>query len=309
MTGKSVKRAKPLKPSADALLMSGLDLFKDGFGIFDQDLILVAQNAPFCALRGYPDDLCQPGVTLEALLRHNAMCGDYGPGDVDEQVATRMREISRFELRLLERDMPDGKILLTRYDPIPEGGLLLTYRDVTDIRQAERALKASEERHALVGEAATEGLYDWDIEHNNLYVSPRLNEMFGFQAGELRSETWYDRVHPDDKKTYRRSLVRLFKQVDDHQKVEYRIRNKSGDYIWVQDNASAVRTDEGRAIRLVGAVIDVTERERMQAALRKSEERYALAVEAFGQGVYDWDITNDTIYYSPGIHTTLRLNK
>ena len=99
----------------------------------------------------------------------------------EERIAAHMREISRSGLRRLEHDMPDGKILDTRYAPIPEGGLLLTCRDVTEARRTERALEASEERYALAVEAFGEGIYDWDITSDSIYYSPGLYAMFGLE--------------------------------------------------------------------------------------------------------------------------------
>ncbi len=61
-----------------------------------------------------------------------------------------------------------------------DGSLLLTLADITDMRRAEAALRASEQRYALVTEAATEGFYEWDIANDTLFVSPQLNRMFAF---------------------------------------------------------------------------------------------------------------------------------
>ena len=136
-----------LQRDNEAPLKSALDLLEEGFGIFDQDLALIAQNAPFRRLYGLPDDLCQPGATLEELLRHDVMRGDCEPAVVEEQIAERLRKIVRRELRQVEHETPSGEILLTRYDPIPNGGLLMTCRDVTETRRIERALVASDERY------------------------------------------------------------------------------------------------------------------------------------------------------------------
>ncbi len=82
---------------------------------------------------------------------------------------------------------------------------------MTAQRSLEAELRHNQERYALVAEAANEGLYDWDVETQELYVSPRLNEMFDFGEGPLDSHRWFARVHPDDRDNYRRALVTHFK--------------------------------------------------------------------------------------------------
>jgi PAS domain S-box-containing protein len=100
-------------------------------------------------------------------------------------------------------------------------------RLLNELRQREVSLRDSEARYALVTEAATEGIYDWNIAGNELYVSPRLNELFGFETGELTSQDWYARVHPEDRETYRRALASHFKGSERHLHCEYRILIKS----------------------------------------------------------------------------------
>ena len=89
---------------------------------------------------------------------------------------------------------------------MPGLGLMITYADVTEERATERKLRENEERYSRVSEAAAEGIYDWNIADNTLYVSERVMEMFGF-VGSLTSHDWYSRVHPDDAGAWR--LARL----------------------------------------------------------------------------------------------------
>jgi PAS domain S-box-containing protein len=167
----------------------------------------------------------------------------------------------------------------------------------------------SEERLALVNEAATEGLYDWNITDNQLYVSPRLNRMFGFTGGHFESETWFQRVHPEDRQIYRQALVDLFRGRNERLAAQYRILNIEEQYIWARDNAVAVRDEAGRAVRLVGAISDITARKQAEAALQESQQRYELAMAAVSEGVYDWNIENDETYYSPGVRSSIGLSE
>ncbi len=183
----------PLQRDNDALLPSALDLLEEGFGIFDQDLTLIARNAQFCRLYGFPDDLCQPGATLEALLRHDVMRGDCAPEAVEEQVAKRMRRISRHELRRVEHEMPDGKVLLTRYNPIPNGGLLMTCRDVTEAQRIEQTLDArylaqelerAQRRLNEAIEAISEGFVLFDSEDRLVLCNATYRRYYADAVGE-----------------------------------------------------------------------------------------------------------------------------
>src|ERR1051325_4414135 len=96
------------------------------------------------------------------------------------------------------------------------GGVMLTYTDVTDARRMEQSLRENEERYALVTQAVAEGIYDWNISDNALWVSSRLVEIFGWDeedaaAGARPSQEWNDRVHPDDFEHYRAALRNALK--------------------------------------------------------------------------------------------------
>ena len=270
---------------AGALIESGLDLLEYGFAVFDRALILVARNAPFSALWGLPDDVCRPGVALKALLRHAAIRDGYGPPDVEEHIAKRMREISRFELRRLEHTMPDGKILQTCYDPIPEGGLLLTCRDLTDTRRIERALEVSEERYALAVQAFGEGIYDWDITNDAIYYSPGLHGMFQLEEGDLRTPAhWLDRVHPDDRSGLREAHADHLKGLTDRLRCEYRYRSGDGRWHWARQHGLARRDENGLAYRLVGSISDITEEKQLAEALEQARRQLRESIEVISTG-------------------------
>jgi PAS domain S-box-containing protein len=169
------------------------------------------------------------------------------------------------------------------------------------IERLERLLRESEERYALVSAAVAEGTYDWNIEDNSLVVSPRLMGIFSFTGAALTSGDWNARVHPDDRENYRAALRDCFKQITPKLKCEYRVKAADGTYLWVEDHGLPVRNEAGRAIRLVGAVNDISRRRETEQALRDSEQRHALAMQAVNEGVFDWNIATGEIYYSPRV--------
>src|SRR6266446_4575073 len=152
-----------------------------------------------------------------------------------------------------------------------------------ELARSEAELRGSEERHALVSRAVGEGIYDWDIAQNRLWVSPRLIELFGWEAGEgigeRPSQDWNARVHPEDFERYRAALRAALKGEMVRLHCEYRIRLNSGEYRWVEDHALAVRDERGWALRLVGAVSDVTDRKQQEQELREALEQQTATAE------------------------------
>jgi PAS domain S-box-containing protein len=289
----------------DTKLASSLDQISAGIAVFDENLKLIFCNARFPLVCGYPAALCKPGIELTGLLRHNAVRGDYGDGDVQVHVAERLDEIQQGRVVTVDQVLRDGRILASRFSPLPSGGLIATYEDVTEMRRADLALRHDQTRYELVTQAVSEGLYDWDIASNHLQVSTRLNALFDFKEGELTSLDWVARVHPEDVESYRAALRAHFTGKTPVLQAEYRIRDKADTYRWVDDHGLSIRNDAGRAVRLVGAVSDITPRKNVERALRESEERYSLAISAVDVGVYDWDVISNEIFYSPNLRNIL----
>jgi PAS domain S-box-containing protein len=156
-----------------------------------------------------------------------------------------------------------------------------------------------DERYALVCEAVAEGIYDWDIESNALSASARLIEIFGFEGRGLTADDWNGIIHPEDFPAYRIALRDCFRGVTARLDCEYRVRHSDGAYRWIEDRALPVRNAAGRAIRLVGAVSDVTERKAVEQALRDSQERHSLVSQAVAEGIYDWNVEENALFVSP----------
>ncbi len=280
-----------------------------GAAMFNSRLELVSCNDLFRHSGHFPEDLCRQGVPLELILRHEATNSQLEPAvtgdDFVDSWLRRARQRKRTSEALTRND---SRIFDTALAPVQTGGVVLTFNDITEQKLAELATRNIHEWHELVSEAASEGLYDWDISANTLTVSYRLTGMLGLDPGDLQSEDWAKLVHPDDAAAYREMLTAHFRGETPYLKVEYRMRRKSGEYIWLSDSGKCVRNASGRAVRLVGAVADVTSRRLTEATLRASEERYALAMEAIDEGIYDWNIQNDEIYFSSGVRSALGLD-
>lgn len=144
-------------------------------------------------------------------------------------------------------------------------------RDTTALKEAQAALRASEERLAHALEGTQQGLWDWDLLQGVVYRSPRWFEMLGLWPGEVDDslDAGLARIHADDLPAVQQAL-RL--HLDGHSprfQAEYRIQTGAGDWLWVFDAGKVVRwTADGRPARIAGLCTDITERRRAEESLR-----------------------------------------
>ncbi len=124
------------------LLAGIIENFPGAVSVFDADLRLTAYNDQFKRLLDLPDSLLEkPGVGYADVIRYNAQRGDYGPGDPEQQVATRLEGARKFEPHKFERARPNGVVLEIRGMPMPDGGFVTTYIDITARKHAEDEIR------------------------------------------------------------------------------------------------------------------------------------------------------------------------
>ncbi|MBX7244944.1 MAG: EAL domain-containing protein [Candidatus Sumerlaeaceae bacterium] len=135
-------------------------------------------------------------------------------------------------------------------------------RDVSAQVQAERALRESEERYALATRGAADGIWDWNLSANKVFLAPRWREMLGYGAEDLGDspEEWLTLLHADDRAQFEENVRRHAEGGPEHFECEYCIRHRDGTYRWMLCRGLAVRGADGRAYRLVGSQTDVTAR-------------------------------------------------
>jgi diguanylate cyclase (GGDEF)-like protein/PAS domain S-box-containing protein len=141
---------------------------------------------------------------------------------------------------------------------------------ITHQRVLQR-LATSEERHALALRGANDGIWDWDVTHDQVFYSARWKAMLGYdeaEVGEQRGE-WLGRVHPDERAALTQALeAQIPSAASEHFEFEHRIQHRDGTYRWMLARAVAVRDTHGRATRIVGSLTDVTDRREAERRLQ-----------------------------------------
>ncbi|WP_426702892.1 PAS-domain containing protein [Rhodanobacter sp. Col0626] len=119
----------------------GLEHLPQGVSVVDAQLRLVAWNRRYANLMQFPPDLLQKGRPVEDLFRHNAQRGLLGPGDVEEAIQRRLDYLREGGPHMYERERPDGGVLEIRGNPLPDGGFVTSYADITAYKDAARELR------------------------------------------------------------------------------------------------------------------------------------------------------------------------
>ncbi len=130
-------------------------------------------------------------------------------------------------------------------------------------------LKTSEERYALAARGANDGLWDWDLETNEIYFSPRWKAMLGQreEAVGTRPVEWFRRLHPEDRGRVKAELEAHLEGNTPHLESEHRIQGADGSYRWVLCRGLALRDAGGHPHRMAGSQTDVTARKQAEEQL------------------------------------------
>ncbi|MEQ1518587.1 MAG: ATP-binding protein, partial [Usitatibacteraceae bacterium] len=171
--------------------------------------------------------------------------------------------------------------LLRRADGSVDG-IIGTITDVTLIKKLERELARQREQLDLVIRSSQQGIWDLEFtEGRASYYSGRFREILGYPPGKFPEDfDWRENIHPDDYEEVRRRVVAHFKGFTSLFDIESRIRRWGGNYMWVSVRAIAQRNAEGRAIRFVGSIADVTDRKEAEVALTEANVRVTEAARA-----------------------------
>ena len=169
----------------------------EGISMVDANLVSVTNNQRFYELLGFPPARFPSGTPYEDYIRYNAEQGEYGPGDIEELVQQRVEQAKRFEPHRFVRTRPDGSIIEIRGNPLPKGGFVTSYTDISERRRAELALH---EREAQLGAIFNHSPIIFslkDKEGRMLRVNQALCDLVGLPEHEILGKTSHEISPPE----------------------------------------------------------------------------------------------------------------
>ena len=179
--------------------------------------------------------------------------------------------------------------------------LQATVRDITEQKKAEEALQLSREQYMLAVNGSNDGIFDWDLRTNDLFLSPKWKQMIGYEDEELPNAfpTFEDRIHPDDKPRVMDYVQQYLKGNIDTYAIEFRFLHRDGHYLWILARGEALRDEQGIPYRMAGSHSDITARKEAEEALRASEEKHRLLAENTMDAIWQMDMTLRFTYINP----------
>lgn len=151
-------------------------------------------------------------------------------------------------------------------------------RDITQRKHQEDELKQAQERFELISKATNDVIWDWSFTANKVWWNNSVTDVFGYTLSELAPgpESWTDHIHPDDTERVVHGIHEVIDGTAELWSAEYRFLKADASYAHVVDRGFVIRDENGKAIRMVGSMLDITDRMEIEQKLRESQKLEAL---------------------------------
>jgi PAS domain S-box-containing protein len=170
-------------------------------------------------------------------------------------------------------------------------------RDISQRHQAESDLRQSQERYTIATTQSLVGIWDWNLETNEIYLSPNLKAMLGYEESEIPNqiEPWANLVHPDDRVAVMEAAQAHLDGLTPVYQMPHRMLHKDGSIRWILVRGVAFRDENGKPVRMAGTDTDITELKQAELALRESEAKYRALQECADDAIVVADVAGNLL--------------
>ena len=280
---------------AAALLKASLEAMDQGLMMVDAAGVVRVCNGRVIDMLDLPAEMMLAQPTFEQVRQHQLGQGEFAkaPETMRAWVANSGLERTR---HAYERERPNGAVLEIRTVPLPDGGAVRTYTDITARKQAEIQIARSEARYRALADGLPQMV--WVMRPGDgeaVYRNARFLDYYG-EIGTSRAAR-IARNHPDDAARVEREWVRC-RAEDCPFEAEVRLRRHDGVHRWHKLVMIPIRR-EGEIVEFLGTALDIEDIVTAREALRSTTDRLRLAQEAAGAGLFEWNLLDGSAVLSP----------
>ncbi len=271
----------------------------------EEDILYV--DAKWAAFLGYEEEELQP-LTLhkwESMIHREDLevlkgrWNDYLAGSIGNyKVSYRIRHKDGTWKWFLE----SGNTLKRDNKGVPVQ-LVGTVEDITKQKLDYLHLENALQRLTYLSKATTDAIWDLDLINETLLWNDNFFENYGHQPEEYAAAgltLWIENIHPEDRVRVETSFDNSLLGDNENWEEEYRFRKANGEYRIVNDKAFIIRDANGKAVRMIGALCDITEKNNYLLKAKIANERFQRIVDLTKEVIYDWDIINEDVYWGSG---------
>src|ERR1700730_8401413 len=260
-----------------------------GIAVEDFEGNLLLANPALCSMLGYrEDELC--GMNCSQFANPEDSQDDWA---LFQQLRAGVIDKYSLEKRYVRKHGGQlwGHLNVSRLrNEDGESPLVFAFvEDITERKRSEEALRESEERFRLAAQAAKMYAYEWDVPTDKVVRSEEYVNVLSYQEKELTRQQILATIHPDDRALFIDSVDQLTPQNSTSQ-ISYRVLQPDGPVIWLEKSARAFFDEQGKLLRMIGMVANITERKRAEQAQRESEDKLRLLLDSTAEAIYGIDL-------------------
>lgn len=182
---------------------------------------------------------------------------------------------------------------------------------IESLLHSQEKIKELNDRFELAIDGTNDGLWDWDLKENSVYLSSRWKEMLGYRDDELPNsfETWKSRVHPEDLQEALNQIALAHRDPQVEYNVIHRLKHKDGSWVWILDRGQTIFDKNDKPIRMIGFHTDITKQKELELQLLEKEQLLQEAQRISNMGSWKLDIVSGKLTWSDEVYHIFEINK